>query len=282
MVWNLEPRHLTGQHTKMPFRWQCSKLGNTQEQYFHQCRSFYFYDNVDNIDSNVTQISQCATMLNYGEPHILELMKNTLHRRLYPILFPINKLRDAITTAKRVMIKEIIDKQKTGHSPATPFMWMNECGQTNDRSSKKGVTFDTMETLERHSDSIDRLTSLVIKMNVKMDKKEATYKPRVYTNRPRGHSRGRQQNFHLCNRSFSRDRNRTRGNYNYRNNRPNFNPEIRTDVTTEDINTGPVRDVITTDRTIGGEIAMGKTIEIDKTIEGMTLDKETGVKVEID
>ena len=173
------------------FRWQYSKLGNTPEQYFHQWRSFYFDENVDNLDSYITRVSQCATMLNYGEPQILELMKNTLPSRLYPILFPIDNLRDAIMTAKHVMIKEKIDRQKTGQSPATPFMQMNECGQTN----KKGVTFDAMETLERHSNSIDRLTSLVSKMNVKMDKKEAPYKPRVYQNRPRGNSRGRQQNF---------------------------------------------------------------------------------------
>ena len=87
-------------------------------------------------------------MLNYGEPQILELMKNTLPSRLYPILFPIDNLRDAITTAKWVMTKEKIDRQKTGQSSATPFMQMNECGQATDRSSKRGVTFDARETLE--------------------------------------------------------------------------------------------------------------------------------------
>ena len=45
-----------------------------------------------------------------------------------------------------------------------------------------------------------------------------------------------------------------------------IDPEIITDVTTEEIITGPMRDVITTDRTIGGEIAIDKTIEIDKII----------------
>ena len=34
-----------------------------------------------------------------------------------------------------------------------------------------------METLERHSNSIDRLTSLVSKMNVKMDKKKFHVSP---------------------------------------------------------------------------------------------------------
>ena len=61
-----------------------------------------------------------------------------------------------------------------------------------------------------------------------------------------------------------------------------INPEIIRDMTTEEIITSPMRDVITTDRTIGGEIAIDKTIEIDRIIEGMTLDKETGVKIGID
>ena len=110
-------------------------------------------------------------MLIYGEPQILELMKNTLPTRLYPILFPIDNFRDAIATAKWVMIKEKINRQKTGQSPATPFMRVNECGQPNDRSSKRGVTFDMMETFERQSDSINKLTSLVSKMNVKWIKR---------------------------------------------------------------------------------------------------------------
>ena len=127
------------------------------------------------------------------------------------------------------MIKEKIDIQKTGQSPATPFMQVNECGQSTDRSSKRGVTFDVMETLERHSDSTEKLTSLVSKMNIKIDKKETPFKPRVYQNRPRGQSRGRQENFQPHNRSFSRDRNRNRGNYNYnnRNNRPNHRDRSR-------------------------------------------------------
>ena len=67
------------------------------------------------------RVSQCAVMLNYGKPQILEVMKNTLPSRLYPIVFPIDNLRDAITTAKQVMTKEKIDRQKTGQSSSTPF-----------------------------------------------------------------------------------------------------------------------------------------------------------------
>ena len=61
-----------------------------------------------------------------------------------------------------------------------------QVNESSDRTSKRGVIFIAMETLERHSDSIDKLTSLVSKMNVKMDKGETTYKPRVYQGRPRG------------------------------------------------------------------------------------------------
>ena len=53
------------------------------------------------------------------------------------------------------------------------------------RIAAKGVTFDALETIERNSDSIDKLTSLVSKMNMKMDKCETQYKPKVYQSRER-------------------------------------------------------------------------------------------------
>ena len=181
----------------------------------------------DSIDSYVTKISQCAAMLNFGEPQILELMKNTLPSRLYPILLPIDNLRDAITTAKRVMIEKKIDRQKTGQTSATPFMWVSD-NQATMKARKRGVAFDVMETIERNSDSIHKLTLLVSKMNMKMDKREAPYKPKVYQNRTSGQSRNRQSNYPPHNRYFSRDRNRSRGNYNIRNNyRSNYRDRSR-------------------------------------------------------
>ena len=127
------------------------------------------------------------------------------------------------------MIKEKIDRQKTGQSSVTPFMTVNDCSQSSEKSDKNGMTFYAIETLERHSNSIDKLTSLISKMNVKIDRKETPYKPMVYQNRPRGQGRGRPQNFQPHNRSFSRDRNRNRGHYNYnnRNNRPNYRNRSR-------------------------------------------------------
>ena len=50
---------------------------------------------------------------------------------------------------------------------------------------KKGVTFDAMETLERNSNCIDRLTSLVSDMKMTMDRKQSPYNPKIYQGRSR-------------------------------------------------------------------------------------------------
>ena len=49
----------------------------------------------------------------------------------------------------------------------------------------KGVTFEAMETLERHSGCLDRLTSLVSNMKMTMDRKQSPYKPKIYQGRSR-------------------------------------------------------------------------------------------------
>ena len=86
-----------------------------------------------------------------------------------------------------------------------------------------------METLERNSNCIDRLTSLVSDMKMTMDRKQSPYKPRIYQGRSRNQNIN-QQNFAPRKRSFSRGRNQSgnRGNYNYRNNyRPNYRNRSR-------------------------------------------------------
>ena len=171
------------------FRRQYSKIGNTPEQIYHQQRSFYFDENTDNVDAYVTKVSQCAAMLNYGEPHISKLLENGIPNRLYPILFPVDNLRDAIATAKRVLTKEKIDRQMSGQSSAIPFIRVSDSNYSFIRASKKGVKFDVMETIKRHSNSIDKLTTLVSKMNIKIDKRDAPYKPQIYLGGPRGQSK---------------------------------------------------------------------------------------------
>ena len=45
---------------------------------------------------------QVAVLLNYGEPEIIELYKNTLPSKLYYMLYQVDDLRTVIETAKRV------------------------------------------------------------------------------------------------------------------------------------------------------------------------------------
>ena len=82
-----------------------------------------------------------------------------------------------------------------------------------------------METLERNSDCIERLTSLLSDMKMTMDRKQLPYKPKVYQGRSRNQNSS-QQNFIPSNRSHSRGRNQggNRGNYN---NRINYRPNYR-------------------------------------------------------
>ena len=142
-------------------------------------------------------------------------------------LINVNNLRDAIDLAKRVLTKEKLDRQLTGQS-STPFMRVtinDNCSTQNNH--KRGVTFDAMETLERNSDCIDRLTSLVSDMKMTMDRKQSPYKPRIYQGRSRNQNTN-QQNFTPRNRSFSRGRSQGGNRGNYRNNyRPNYRNRSR-------------------------------------------------------
>ena len=165
------------------FRQQYSKFGNTREQYFHVWRSFQFDEATDTIDSYIHKVKQVTVLLDYGELQILELFKNTLPSRLYYLLYQVDNLNAVIETAKSILTKEKIDKQKTGQSSATPFM---KVSQEKSKKNEKGVSFgtiDTKESMESHCDSIDKLTSLINKLDMKLDKREAQYKPAAYQNR---------------------------------------------------------------------------------------------------
>ena len=183
------------------FRQQYSKFGRTREQYFHVWRSFQFDEATDTIDSYIHQVKQVTVLLDYGEPHILELFKNTLPSRLYYLLYQVDNLNVTIETAQRILTKEKIDKQKTGQSSTTSFM---RASQEKSKKSEKGVTFGTLETkeaMDRHNDSSDKLTSLVNKLDMKLDRKEAQYWPAVYQIRSRGHGQRQDNNYRYRNRS---------------------------------------------------------------------------------
>ena len=139
------------------FRQRYTKMGNTCEQLFHAWRSFTFDENTETIDSYVIQIRQVATVLGYGEPQILEIFKNTLPTKLYWILFQIEDPRQAVDTAKRILIKEKLDKQLTGQTSASPFMSVRD-------GTERRVSFNTRDEL---GDKIDKLTVLMSKSAAK-------------------------------------------------------------------------------------------------------------------
>ena len=98
-----------------------------------------------------------ATLLGYGEPQIPEVFKNTLSLKLYWVLFPIEDLRQAVETAKRILTKEKLDRQLTGQTSTSPFMNIRD-------GTDKRVSFNTRDEL---GDKIDKLTVMVSKLAAK-------------------------------------------------------------------------------------------------------------------
>ena len=189
------------------FRQQYSKFGSTREQYFHVWRSFHYDENTDIIDSYISKIKQIAALLNYREPQILESFKNTLPRKLYWILFPINNLIDAIEAVKRVLTKEKLDKHLSGQTAnSTPFMKMEEAMLPG-----KEVSINAQGSI---GEKIENLTSMMYKMSIQQEKGKKPFRPQFYPQRGRGQ---RRQNFD--NRDRSRSSNRQRQNFRQTQNR---------------------------------------------------------------
>ena len=142
-------------------------------------------------------------LLDYGEPQILELFKTPCPVDFISMLYQINDLRVVVETAKRLLIKEQIDK-KAGQSIASPFMQVSQTSPKNKDKMEKKVSFSAVEAIERIMDSIERLASLMDRMDTKLDRREDQYRPRVYQGRNRGCSY-RNNNYSSRNRSYSRD-----------------------------------------------------------------------------
>ena len=156
------------------FRQQYLKFGSSRGQYFHVWRSFQYDEKTDTIDSYILKIKQVASLLNCGEPEILELFKNTLPSKLYWILFPINNLREAVDTMKRVLNKEKLDKQLTGQASSTsPFMKM------------RYTTYSGQKVLLELQD-LETVTSMMYNMSLQQGKTKKPFKAQVYEKRGRG------------------------------------------------------------------------------------------------
>ena len=186
-------------------------------------RSFQFDEATNTIDGYIQKVKQVAALLDYGEPQILELFKDTLPSRLYYMLYQIDNLRVVVETAKRPLTKELMDK-KAGQSTISPFMQVSQGSSKNKDKTEKKVSFSAVEAFERTTDSIERPASLMDKMDTKLDRREDQYGPRVYQGRGRGCGY-RQNNYGSRNRSYSRDwyQNNYRGRRNYNNRGGNRN-----------------------------------------------------------
>ena len=144
---NIQQQQLTWQGLQDRFRQQYSKIGNTREQYFHVWRSFQFDEATDTIDGYIQKVKQVAALLDYGDPQILELFKNTLPSRLYYMLYQIDDLRVVVETAKRLLAKEQMDK-KAGQSTASPIMQVNQGSSKGKDKVEKKVSFSAVEAME--------------------------------------------------------------------------------------------------------------------------------------
>ena len=111
------------------------------------------------------------------------MFENTLPTKLYWILFHIEDLRQAVETAKRILTKEILDRQLTGQSSSTPFM------NIRDGHSRK-VSFDINEEL---GDKIDKLAVMIGKLGTRHSGTGRQFKPQIYQNRSRGQNRNYNQ-----------------------------------------------------------------------------------------
>ena len=131
---------------------------------------FNFDENTETIDSYVIQIRQVATLLGYREPQVLEVFKNTLPTKLCWILFPIEDLRQAVETAKRILTEEKLDKQLTGQISTSPFMSIRD-------GAERKVSFNTRDEL---GDKIDKLTAVMSRLVAKDSHENRPFKPQVY------------------------------------------------------------------------------------------------------
>ena len=161
-------------------------MGNTCEHLFHAWRSFTFDENTETIDSSVIWIKLVATVLGYGESQILEVFKNTLPTKLYWILFPIEDLRQAVDTAKRILTKEKLVKQLTGQTSASLFMNVRD-------GAERKVSFNTRDEL---GDKIDKLTIVMNRLAAKDSHEKRPFKPQIYKSRDqnRSYNQGSYQN----------------------------------------------------------------------------------------
>ena len=126
---------------------------------------------------------------------------------MYWILFPIEDLRQAVETAKRILTKEKLNKQLTGQTSTSPF--------TNVRDGmERKVSFNARDEL---GDKIDKLTVMMSRLAAKDSYEKRPFKPQIYKSRGQNRSYNQRGYQNRSGRSDSRNRGQ------YGNNRPRLN-----------------------------------------------------------
>ena len=105
---------------------------------------------------------------------------NTLPTKLYRILFPIEDLRQAVDTAKKILTKEKLDKQLTGQTSTSPFLSVKD-------GTERRVSFNTKDEL---GNKIDKLTIVMSKLVAKDSHERKPFKPQTYKSRGQNRSYG--------------------------------------------------------------------------------------------
>ena len=119
-------------------------------------------------------------------------------------MFPIEDLRQAVETAKRILTKEKLDKQLTGQTSTSPFMSIRD-------GTERKVSFNARDEL---GDKIDKLTVMMGRLAARDSNDKRPFKPQIYKSRgsyPHSQNRNYNQRSYqnrsrLGNRSGSRDR----------------------------------------------------------------------------
>ena len=142
------------------------------------------------------QIQQVATLLGYGEPQVLEVFRNILPTKFYWILFPIEDLRQAVETAKRILTKEKLHKQLTGQTSTSPFMKVRD-------GIERKVSFNARDEL---GDKIDKLTVMMSRLAAKDSYEKRPFKPQIYKSRGQNRSYNQRGYQNRSGRSYSRNR----------------------------------------------------------------------------
>ena len=131
-------------------------------------------------------------------------------------MFPIEDLRQAVETAKRILTKEKLDRQLTGQTSTSPFMSIRD-------GINRKVSFNTRDEL---GDKIDKLTVMLGKLAAKDNNNQRPFKPQIYKSRapfPQGQNRGyNQRNCQSGNRLGNRSGSRDRRQFGQSNQRHNF------------------------------------------------------------